>query len=125
MRNLGSKYLAHLVHRHKLSRPTRLADQKYVYGCVFGNILSQDAPGLVLAKGARDIHSGSCTLGDGATSGLPILAAVLAIDLTLLSLILIGLFRRQESRTLGLGKMLWKQGIVWIVVASLLRSLQL
>ncbi|VDB95647.1 unnamed protein product [Peniophora sp. CBMAI 1063] len=74
---------------------------------------------LVLATGARDSHSGMCTLADGATSGLPILAAVLAVDLTLLSLILIGLIRRQESRAFGLGRMLWKQGIVWIVVASL------
>lgn len=82
-------------------------------------IRSHTSAGLVLAQGSRDVHSGVCTLSDGATSGLPILAAVLAIDLIFLSLILVGLIRRRESRTFGLGRMLWTQGIVWIVVASL------
>ena len=73
---------------------------------------------MVLAKGARDIHSGQCTLADGATSGLPILAAVLAVDITLLALILIGLIRRQDQE-FGLGRMLFRQGVAWIVIALL------
>lgn len=88
--------------------------------CIYRNMdgYPHYSPGLVLAQGSRDGHSGMCTLADGARSGLPILAAVLAFDLILLSLILIGLIRRRESRKFGLGRMLWRQGIVWIVVAS-------
>ena len=69
-------------------------------------------------RGMRDPLSGVCGISNSASSGLPILTAVLVADVTLLGLILLGLVLRHGHITFGIGKMLWHQGVIWIVVAT-------
>ena len=86
--------------------------------CTTACISTHDMKGLSQIKGVRDSQSGACTLANGTTSVLPILTSVLVIDLSLLSLILFALVRLPTTRAVGIGKMLWRQGLVWLVAAA-------
>ncbi|KAI0315768.1 hypothetical protein OF83DRAFT_1173509 [Amylostereum chailletii] len=50
---------------------------------------------------------------------LPNTAGGLAVDVVLLTFMLAGLLRRRQARAFGLWRTLWKQGLIWILLATI------
>lgn len=67
--------------------------------------------------GAGAQHDEGCFRVNIVQASLPALMATFIIDALLLLLMLIGLFLRREACRFGLGGLLLKQGLIWLVVA--------
>ncbi|VDB95642.1 unnamed protein product [Peniophora sp. CBMAI 1063] len=52
------------------------------------------------------------------TTLLPMLTSTLAVDMSFLLLMLWGLLRLRDARRWGIGRFLWTQGIVWLMIAA-------
>ena len=72
---------------------------------------------MVDSMASWDVQGNSCNLPTPAPTTLPLLATTLGIDLSLLLFMLYGLFRRRDARRWGIWRLLWTQGVVWLVIA--------
>ncbi|KZV76779.1 hypothetical protein PENSPDRAFT_343108 [Peniophora sp. CONT] len=73
---------------------------------------------LTLVRALYSASVGSCISFD-AYAFLPNAAGVLGSDALLLGLTLVGLLRMREDRKFGIARFLYRQGIVWLIVAVL------
>ncbi|KAI0315763.1 hypothetical protein OF83DRAFT_1084733 [Amylostereum chailletii] len=73
--------------------------------------------GVIVAKATYDPVSGICVILRS-EENLPNGICGLVVDVLLLGAMLVGLFRRREASRFGVWKMLWKQGLVWMVLAT-------
>jgi hypothetical protein len=62
----------------------------------------------------------TCIVPGGAavTTLLPMLTSTLVVDISLLLLMLWGLLRLRDARRWGVGRFLWAQGVVWLMIAA-------
>jgi hypothetical protein len=76
--------------------------------------------GLVRIRSVWSSDATTCTLLNLETNK-PAVISTLATDVVLLSIMIIGLFRMhlETDSVFALGRVLWKQGLIWLVVATL------
>ncbi|KAI0314921.1 hypothetical protein OF83DRAFT_1174317 [Amylostereum chailletii] len=74
--------------------------------------------GLIIARSTWDPISNGC--GIAKTEGnLANTTGGLIVDVGLLLVMLVGLLRRREARKFGLWQILWTQGLIWLVLATM------
>ncbi|KAI0308805.1 hypothetical protein OF83DRAFT_167021 [Amylostereum chailletii] len=74
--------------------------------------------GLIVARAEWSDAAGTCAVG-ATTQNLPNTIAGLVVDTTLLGMMLVGLLRWREARNYGVWQVLWKQGLLWVLLATI------
>ncbi|KAI0316407.1 hypothetical protein OF83DRAFT_1084284 [Amylostereum chailletii] len=74
--------------------------------------------GMIATRGEWDPINNACLVLK-TEDNLPNTTGGLIVDVGLLLIMLIGLLRRREARKFGLWQILWTQGLIWLVLATI------